>query len=239
MSAMSTCDQTERELRECDTWLMKLEQTVMAHGIANYEGPAGVYYSHNDCARVKVLYSVFKNGMAVCDEETLRMFHKLTNGRLLFASGMAVEDKTVLCANKSKAKSKTEEKNPGILKNVFEEVYNEVDISNGIISGSYRVNLLSRHDMLKEINKFESDFKIEISSPLSSRVVITESWSSRSKYHRPKAENAKKKAKGLYRSDGGFLNACMNWLSRYVCNLAFGIILPSQYVFLIFPQQCM
>ena len=164
--------------------------------IAKYDGDEGVHYTNNDSARIKVLYSVHDEDGILRDPSELSYFQNEVCSQFLFANGdrvqyvnengLLVDITEIDCAVKRKHK---EEENIRIAKKVFEERKNELKIidQDGIIAVSFRLNMFSAHQKLKQFNLAGRKYTIELSHPLALAISIPP-VRILTKYHRTKKE---------------------------------------------------
>lgn len=175
-----------------------LTDVRLTDDIANYIGEGGIHYTNNDSARIKVFYSIDSANGAVTDTSELSHIHSEMTSQFLFANGQKVqyvgEDGELVdfthvdCA--VKRKSKTEAKTR-VTKKVFEERRAELNINSqcGVVKASYRLNMFSSHQKLKECNLQGRKYTIELSHPHATAVSIPPVHIL-TKYHRPKKNKA-------------------------------------------------
>jgi hypothetical protein len=177
---------------------VRLTGTRLTDDITQYDGDGGVHYTNNDSARIKVQYCVLDEEGPVRDYSDLARFHAEVSSQFLFAngdkvqyvdaSGCLVDITDVDCAVKRKRK---EEEKIRVTRKVFEERVHElkIDPCGGIISASYRINMFSTHQKLKELNLDGRKYTIELAHPLCAAVCIAP-VRVLTKYHRPKKSGA-------------------------------------------------
>jgi hypothetical protein len=177
--------------------------------ISNYDGDGGVHYTNNDSARVKILYSVETEDGMVTDSENLATIHAEMNSQLLFANGERVQyvdsggnliDFTHIdCA--VKRKNKNEEKKR-VSKKVFEEQKRELSIAGemGTVKASYRLNMFSSHQKLKDLHLDGRKYTIELSHSNAVAVSIPP-IRILTKYHRPRKVKPSKENHNIIKDD--------------------------------------
>lgn len=185
---------------------INLQEVRLTDDISKYDGEAGIHYTNNDSARIKVLYTVEDEDGLVIDPSDLMRFHSEVQSNFLFANGERIQyadangrrvDITELdCA--VKRKNKADEK-VRVHKKVFEERRNEAIYTgeSGIVKVSYRLNVFSSHPLLKEFNLDGRRYTIELNHPSATAVSIPP-VRILTKYHRVK-ERRTKETKGINR----------------------------------------
>ena len=166
---------------------IELRDTRLTDDIANYDGKACVHFTNNDSARVKILYTVWDEDGMLTDFSKLAAFHSRVRSGLLFANGdkiqhcnaegRMVDISEIDCAVKRKNKEKERTR---VHKRAFEERNKELRIesSTGIVCVSYRVNILSSHEIMGK-----RMCTIELNHP-NARAVSVSPFLVKSKYHR-------------------------------------------------------
>lgn len=160
---------------------LELNSVRLTDDISRYDGDAGVHFTNNDSARIRVLYKVYDvDGILLTDRSELARFQSEVQSQFLFAngervqfvneSGIKVDITNIDCAVKRKSKDEESKRQSKL---VFEEKKSELKIfESGIVNVSYRINMFSSHQLLKQYKLAGRKYTIELCHPLALAISI-------------------------------------------------------------------
>ena len=172
---------------------MDIVDTRLTDDIGDYSGLEGVHYINNSSARIKVHYRVLdENNSPLTNRDSLSAFHGEVTSQILFSNGdklqyTEADGKIVpILQVECVVKGSTDR----VLKDVLEEKTSELLIDeDGTVVVSYRVNIFSKHEIMKTHDLLGSEkggrkFSIELDHSIASAVQIKPVLVL-TKYHKP------------------------------------------------------